>query len=78
MSRCIRCGKERVVVSSYKKVVVNSEVTYTQTVCSDPECQKMVEKTLKIEEGKRSQQKVEQEERALQRLALKKRNSRQA
>ncbi len=69
MSVCPRCGKQRVVVSSYKEVIAKSEVTYTVTVCPDSECQKMVEKGLRSEERKRAILKDEQEKRELQRLA---------
>lgn len=72
MSKCIRCGKDRITLSSYKQVISNSEIVYTTTVCSDPECQKMVDKTLKQDEAKMAVQKIEQEQRAQQRLALKK------
>lgn len=69
MSKCPRCGKERVVVSSHSEVVLKSEVVYTETICPDPECQKMVEKNLRSDEKKRAVLKEEQEKRLLQRLA---------
>lgn len=72
MSVCIRCGKERIVVSSRKEMVSKSEVVYTTTVCPDPECQKIVEKGLRDEERKRVALKDEQEKRELQRLAARK------
>jgi hypothetical protein len=72
VSVCIRCGKERIVVSSRKEVVSKSEVVYTTTVCPDPECQKIVEKGLRDEERKRVALKDEQEKRELQRLAARK------
>jgi len=72
VSVCIRCGKERIVVSSRKEMVSKSEVVYTTTVCPDPECQKIVEKGLRDEERKRVALKDEQEKRELQRLAARK------
>ena len=72
MSVCIRCGKERIVVSSRKEMVSKSEVVYTTTACPDPECQKIVEKGLRDEERKRVALKDEQEKRELQRLAARK------
>jgi hypothetical protein len=72
MNVCPRCGKQRIVVSSRLEVVSNSEVTYTETVCPDPECQKMIEKGLQNDEKKRAVLKEEQERRVKQRLAEKK------
>ena len=72
MSICPRCGKERIVVSTHNETVSQSQVVYTQTVCPNPECQKLVEKDLKNDERKRAILKEEQEKRALQRLAAKK------
>lgn len=62
-SACTRCGKPRIVVDSYDEKVETSTVTYTITECSDPECQKLVEKTLKAEKVKRQFIKDEQEKR---------------
>lgn len=72
MSVCIRCGKQRVVVSSRQETVFKSTVVYTETACPDPECQKLVDKGLKTEELKRVMLKDEQEKRAFQRMAAKK------
>jgi hypothetical protein len=65
MNPCTRCGKETIVKSTYKEKVGTSTVTYTLRVCPDPECQKIVEKNLKIEEEKRRIIREEQERRAL-------------
>ncbi len=59
-SVCTRCGKPRVVVDTYEEKVDTSTVTYTITECSDPECQKQVNKTLKQEAVKRKFIKDEQ------------------
>lgn len=59
-SICTRCGKPRIIVDSYEEKVETSTVTYTITECSDPECQKMVNKTLKQEATKRKFIKDEQ------------------
>jgi len=59
-SICTRCGKPRIIVDSYEEKVETSTVTYTITECSDPECQKMVNKTLKQEASKRKFIKDEQ------------------
>ncbi len=62
-SVCTRCGKPRIVVKSYEEKVETSTVTYTITECSDPECQKLVDKTLLTEKKKRKFIKDEQEKR---------------
>ncbi|KKP26781.1 MAG: hypothetical protein UR13_C0002G0016 [Candidatus Woesebacteria bacterium GW2011_GWD1_31_12] len=62
-SICTRCGKPRIIVKTYEEKVDTSTVTYTITECSDPECQKLVEKTLKAEKVKRQFIKDEQEKR---------------
>ena len=59
-SSCTRCGKPRIVVKTYEEKVETSTVTYTITECSDPECQKLVNKTLKAEKVKRKFIKDEQ------------------
>lgn len=62
-SVCTRCGKPRIVVKTYEEKVDTSTVTYTITECSDPECQKLVNKTLLTEKKKRKFIKDEQEKR---------------
>lgn len=59
-SVCTRCGKPRIVVDTYEEKVESSTVTYTITECSDPECQKAVNKTLQTEKKKRKFIKDEQ------------------
>jgi hypothetical protein len=59
-SVCTRCGKPRIVVDTYEEKVETSTVTYTITECSDPECQKLVNKTLKQGASKRKFIKDEQ------------------
>jgi len=47
---CIRCGKPRIAAKSWKEKVIYSGmvsvVEHTEYVCSDKECQKLVEKEL--------------------------------
>lgn len=71
MSKCTRCGKERIVASTYKEKVGNSTITYTINVCPDSECQKIVDDILKTEELKRIAMHEESQRRALQRTAAK-------
>lgn len=69
-SVCTRCGKQRVVVSTYEEKVEKSTVTYTITGCSDPECQKIVEKGLVVEQQRRdviNSEKVKREEQRVKR-----------
>ncbi|MBM3284155.1 hypothetical protein FJY90_08035 [Candidatus Gottesmanbacteria bacterium] len=51
-TKCIRCGKIRIVASSWKEYIGTSLVTYTNTVCPDPECQKIVDEQLKKKKDK--------------------------
>jgi hypothetical protein len=51
-NRCYRCGKERVVVKTWKEDIGVSEVTVTQMICPDPECQKVVAKEIKAQADK--------------------------
>ncbi len=69
-SVCTRCGKPRIIVDSYQEKVETSVVTYTTAVCSDPECQKIVDKNLKEEERKRVLIKNEQDARLLIRKGI--------
>ncbi len=62
-SFCTRCGKPRIVVKTYEEKIETSVVTYTITECSDPECQKQVNKTLLTEKKKRQFIKDEQAKR---------------
>lgn len=77
MSKCTRCGKERIIQSSSVETLEKTTVTYTVTVCPDPECQKLVEKGLAVEEIKRKVMRDEQEKRAEQ-LALKRKIEKEA
>jgi len=43
---CPRCGKERVVKKIWTEVVGGSLATFTETICPDKECQKIVERNL--------------------------------
>lgn len=40
---CVRCGIERIDGKTWKGKVGASPVTYTQTVCPDKSCQKIVD-----------------------------------
>ena len=64
---CSRCGKQRVVVSTYEETVGVSVITCTEMSCPDPACQKLVEKNLTNEAHKRKAFKVEQGRREVER-----------
>jgi len=51
-SPCIRCGKSRIVGKTWKEKISGSLVVFTQTVCPDPECQKIVDEQLQIKKDK--------------------------
>ena len=40
---CSRCGKKRINKKTWKETVGTSVITYTETVCPDKACQKIVE-----------------------------------
>lgn len=77
MSKCTRCGKERIIQSSVVETLEKTTVTYTVTVCPDPECQKLVEKGLVADQNKRKVMHAEQQKRA-EELAEKRRKDKEA
>jgi uncharacterized protein YajQ (UPF0234 family) len=54
-SRCIECGKQRIIVGTHEEKVGNSVIVIKETSCPDPQCQKKVEKILAKELEKRQQ-----------------------
>lgn len=69
---CIRCGKIRVVAKNWSEYIGSSLVTYTNTVCPDPKCQKIVEEQLNKKKDKL--EKIQKE--SLKRKSENKRNRR--
>ena len=47
MTACIRCGKVRILSRTWSEQIGLSLVTYTDSVCPDDDCQKLVETLLK-------------------------------
>lgn len=47
---CIRCGKIRIEAKSWSEKLSGTLITYTMTVCPDPQCQKIVDS--KLQENK--------------------------
>lgn len=62
-SVCVRCGKQRIIVSIKEEKIGNSVVTYKETSCPDPLCQEKVVVTLAQEQEKRHQSFVERQNR---------------
>lgn len=65
---CIRCGKERIHSKTWEEKVVSttgyiSSVSFTETVCPDPACQKIVDQKLKVERDKKKAFDKEREKR---------------
>lgn len=60
---CPTCGKERIVVKTYKEYVGNSLVVTTLTVCPDPKCQEKRNKQLAKDEKFRAEMKLASERR---------------
>lgn len=63
---CTRCGSERKLSKSWEEKIELygrvSTVTHTEYVCTDPECQKIVEGQLADQKEKRVQQEQRKEE----------------
>lgn len=43
---CVECGKQRIDGKTWKEKVGASLVIYTQTICPDAACQKIVDKAI--------------------------------
>lgn len=41
---CIRCGQERIMTKTWKEQVGLARITYTTSICPDPQCQKIVDR----------------------------------
>jgi len=63
LNPCTRCGKERIVIKSFKEKSGTCIVIHTLSVCPDPECQKIVDGALNKEKEKRDVFKKESEKR---------------
>ena len=61
------CGKERIVIKTYKEKIGTSYVTFKEMTCPDPECQKRINKVLSSEKAKRQRIKDEKERAELER-----------
>jgi hypothetical protein len=66
-SVCPRCGKDRVVIRTYREKVGTTYVEYTETACPDPNCQSKVNTQLASDASKRLTIKNEQNKREQER-----------
>ena len=62
-SVCVRCGKQRIVLSVKEETIGNSVISTTETICPDPDCQKKVDGILAVEKQKRHQSFMQKQER---------------
>ncbi len=60
---CVRCGKQRIVLSVNEETVGTSVIVTTETICPDPECQKKVNGMLNVEQEKRHASLLQKQER---------------
>lgn len=67
---CIRCGKERKIIRTWKEKVYDSIVINTESACPDAECQKKVDSENKKQRDKNNAIKLRSEERAIDRQAV--------
>lgn len=67
---CVRCGKERIVLKTWKEKIWDSIIINTETICPDPECQKLVNKDNKKQRDKRTAMKLRSEQRLTDRNKL--------
>ncbi|MDP3994235.1 MAG: hypothetical protein Q8P91_00180 [bacterium] len=68
-NKCTTCGKERIIIRTYKEKIGSSSVTFKEMTCPDPECQKKINKVLLSEKAKRQRIRDEKERAELERKA---------
>lgn len=67
---CVRCGKPRIEVKSWKEKIGISFITYSITVCPDTECQEIIDRET-AERKKKAEKNAKDRERAkLERVRL--------
>lgn len=67
---CVRCGKERIDGKTWKGKTGVSPITYTQTICPDSQCQKIVDKGISDRKAKNAALLKAKEEAKLARIKL--------
>lgn len=66
----MRCGKERIVVKTWKEKFGDSVIINTESVCPDKECQKKVDVDNKKYSERQAAMKLKSEQRAVNRRAV--------
>ena len=67
---CIRCGKERKIIRTWKEKMYDSIIINTESACPDSECQKKVDSENKKQHEKNNAIKQRSAERALNRQVV--------
>lgn len=62
-TRCVLCGKQRILSSTTEEVVGTSKIVTTEAICPDPKCQKKVAEMLKKEHDRRVLSELQRQER---------------
>lgn len=62
---CVRCGKPRIVVKTWREHVKGSLLIHTTTACPDAACQKIVDRKFAARQEKREAIEEERTQRAL-------------
>jgi hypothetical protein len=69
---CTRCGSERKLSKTWDEEVAlygrTSKITHTEYVCTDPECQKIVEEQIAVQKEKRVAQENQKEREKQERI----------
>ncbi|OGK10454.1 hypothetical protein A2767_01195 [Candidatus Roizmanbacteria bacterium RIFCSPHIGHO2_01_FULL_35_10] len=60
---CVRCGKQRIIVKTWKEKLGYSTITATMTACPDKECQKIVDANNKKQKAKQDALKLRSNQR---------------
>jgi len=60
---CIRCGKQRIVVKTWKEYSGTSLITCTTMTCPDPACQAIVDRKLAAQKEKKEATERDREQR---------------
>lgn len=66
MNPCTRCGQERVMQKTWEEDQISitgkvHSVSFGQTICPNPDCQKIVEEEIKVQEEKQATIKLKKE-----------------
>lgn len=62
---CFRCGKQRIVVKTWKEHTRGGIVVHTTTTCPNPECQKVIDRQFAVQKEKQDAIEKAKQERVL-------------